>query len=260
MPGTFRNFAERHIVSHGLGMMQYPVGTCPSSDMGDHIMGVVALAWCTDDAAARWGESWARHGSIEMRFRSHLTAGLDLMIATNERADLIAVEVIDGAGTVYATGTLGPGPTTPIAPSGSPPSTPHPVPPRDELLDGYELHPIDFDHVAERDLLLACHLTHGALWAERGWAHPGWLASAANAIVRHNVNFEDGGYWMHAGVTVDLHQPVADGAHLTARGRVTELFQRATHRFMVCEVSIESDGTPAASIRSTSVYGAATAP
>lgn len=255
--GTAR---RRPIVSHGLDMIQYPVGTCPSFDMDDHIMGVVALAWCTDDAIARWGDAWARHGSIEMRFRSHLTAGLDLLVETvdhHARSDL-AITGTDE--TVYASGTLRPGPTAPPVPpgpSGRRPSDPFPVPPRAELLDGYELHPIEFDFVAGRDLGLARHLAHGATWLERGWAHPGWLASAANAIVRYNVDFDNGGYWKHAGIAVHLHEPVNDGAHLIARGRVTELFERATHRFMVCGVTIDCDGAPAASMFSTSVYGAA---
>lgn len=77
--------------------------------------------------------------------------------------------------------------------------------------------------------------------------------------MRNNVAFEDGGYWMHAGVRLDLHQPVPDGAHLVGTGRVSELFRRTAHRFMVCDVAIGIGGSPAASIRSTSVYGAAAA-
>ena len=248
----------RPIVSDGLGMIQYPVGTCESSDLGDHIMGVVALAWCTDDGIDRWGESWARHGSIDMRFRSHLIAGLDLTIATEHGPQSSDVTVSGSDGTTYATGVLRPGPTTPFESSGRPPSAPHPVPPVAELLDGYQLHPIEFDHVAERDLTLTKGLERADSWQRNGWAHPAWLASAANAIVRHNVAFEDGGYWVQAGVTVDLHRPIPDGAHLVAAGQVSELFQRSTHRFMVCDVSICADGAPAASVRSTSVYGAAT--
>jgi hypothetical protein len=247
----------RSIVSDGLGMIQYPVGTCESSDMGDHIMGVVALAWCTDDALDRWGEAWARHGSIELRFRSHLTSGLDLTISSEQREDRIDLAVTGDDGTAYATGTLRAGPTTPFEPPRRALGEPFPVPPRAELLDRYELHPIEFEHVAERDLPRADRLAHGGFWSERSWAHPAWLASAANAIVRHNVAFEDGGYWLHAGIEVALHHPVLDGADLVARGCVVELFERSTHRFMVCDMSLIADGVPAASIRSTSVYGAA---
>lgn len=161
----------RSIVSDGLGMIQYPVGTCESSDMGDHIMGVVALAWCTDDAIDRWGEPWARQGSIDMRFRSHLTAGLDLTIATEQRRQSSEVTVTGADGTMYATGTLRPGPTMPFEPSGRPAGTPFPVPPQAELLDGYELHPIEFDHVAERDLRLTDHLVQAGFWRRIGWAH-----------------------------------------------------------------------------------------
>ena len=131
------------------------------------------------------------------------------------------------------------------------------MPPRAALLLGYDLHPIEFEFVAARDLSLTERLEHGEFWRARNWAHPAWIASAANAIVRHNVDFEDGGYWMHAGVGVDLHQPVADGADLMVQGRVVELFERSVHRFMICDVLVTVGGAPAASIRSTSVYGAA---
>ncbi len=240
-------------------MAQYPVGTCESSDLGDHIMGVVALAWCTDDGIDRWGESWARHGSIDMRFRAQLIAGLDLTITTERGPKSSDVIVRGSDGTTFATGVLRPGPTAPFTSSRRPPSEPHPVPPVAELLDSYQFHPIGFDHVAERDLRFTEGLERADSWSRNGWAHPAWLASAANAIIRHNVAFEDGGYWVQAGVTVDLHRPIQDGARLVAAGQVNELFQRSTHRFMVCDVSICEDGAPAASIRSTSVFGSAIA-
>jgi hypothetical protein len=250
----------RSLVSHGLDMPQYPAGTYETRELGDHIMGVVALAWCTDDALDRWDESWARQGRIEARFRSHLTAGLALTIAAEHHAGRSDLIVAGSDGTTYATATVGPGPTTPSPRGNRSPGQPFPVPPRAASLTDYELHPVEFEFRADRDLRIVDHLGHAAFWRERGWAHPAWLASAANAIVRCNVDFEDGGYWLHAGVGVALHAPVRDGAHLVARGRVTELFERSTHRFMVCDVTIESDDQAMASIRSTSVYGAAIQP
>ncbi len=68
---------ERHqFVSDSLGLPGFPVGTEPSSDMGDHVMGVVVIAWLTRHPLERWGLAWAESGSIEARFRAQPCFGV----------------------------------------------------------------------------------------------------------------------------------------------------------------------------------------
>ena len=95
---------RHHFVSHTLGLPGFPVGTEPSFDMGDHVMGVVVFAWLTEQPLARWGPDWARTGSLTARFRRHLTSGVRLTTEVVGDAESIDLRVIDPAATVvYAT-------------------------------------------------------------------------------------------------------------------------------------------------------------
>jgi hypothetical protein len=255
----------RPIVSHGLGLRQYPIGTRPAipsiEGPGEHIMAIVALGWLSDITVDRWGEDWAQAGVIDLRFRSHLSAGLDLDLVAEHHDNDVELSVRDkqGASSVTGVASLGTADTPqPSLSEGSwEPMEPRPVPPSRERLDGFVLHPVEFDFVADRDLAFAAHLPSGSFWADRQWAHPAWLGLGAQAIVRHNIDFEDGGYWMYAGLQIQLHAPVFDGSHLEMRGRVSDLFDRTNHRFATCEVLAIVNDDVVASMHSTFVYGPA---
>ncbi len=253
-PGA-RRVEVRQFVSGNLGLLAYPVGTVPSDQPGSHIMAATALSWLCDIAVARWGEPWATGGMIDLRFRSHLEAGLDLeLIGDHDAAGVdLTVRTAAAPDEQFVTGRAEAMGNRPFAmPAGDGPSALVALDPA--ALDGLVLRPIELTFEAERDLRMADHLPGGSFWLDRGWAHPGWFASVANAAAAMSIAF-DPPTWMYAGVRVDMHAPVTDGPLVTG-GRVVDLFQSRRYRFAVCELSVQRDGEPVVSMRTTFVYGA----
>jgi hypothetical protein len=249
---------RHHFVSDTLGLPGFPVGTEPSHDMGDHVMGVVVFAWLTAQPLARWGPDWARTGSLTARFRRHLTSGVQLTTEVVGDAESIDLRVIDQAATaLYATAHAsgpdpGPGsPTVPAPASAWPTSRARPR--RDELA-GRVFGPLTFEFDAARDLGFTRRLDGGELWRGRGWAHPAWLASATNAIVRRNIDFTTPGSWTNAGLAIQQHEPVADGSVITLTGGIRELFDRGRNRFAVAGLTAWVDDVAVASLDNTFVY------
>lgn len=244
------------IVSAGLGMPSYPVGTYPCHSLGDHIMGVVVLAWLTRYPVERWGDDWIRRGVIELRFRRHLMAGHALSLRrADENPSRTALAVSDEDGLVYAEGWTGIEDRRELARRIEISAQHEPVVPTKHSLAGRVLAPISFRFEVERDLAFAKTLSDYDYWRERRIAHPAWLGSAANALVRTRIDFEEGGIWLHAGLRIDLRAPVRDRAEIEIGGRVVELFDRARHRFAVCALEATVEGQPVASMRTTFVYG-----
>ena len=207
-PGAGTRRGEvRQFVSNNLGLLPYPVGTLPSDRPGSHIMAATALSWLCDIAVDRWGEPWATGGMIDLRFRSHLEAGLDLELVGDHDADGVDLTVRTAAAPdeQFVTGRADAIGNRPFAmPAGDGPSTRVALDPA--ALDGLVLRPIELTFEAERDLRMADHLPGGSFWVDRGWAHPGWFASVANAAAAMSIAF-DPPTWMYAGVRVDMHAP-----------------------------------------------------
>lgn len=249
---------ERHpFVSDTLGLAGFPVGTEPSSDMGDHVMGAVVMGWLTRHPLERWGEAWARSGSLEARFRAHLNAGIALTTTVDGDADEIAATIADAAATVYATATAQRHPSVNV-PSAPPPgavSTTRARPRHDEL-HGRRFAPLTFEFDADRDLVFTERLSDGELWRTHRWAHPAWLASATNAIVRRAIDFGTDGAWRNAGLAVHHHRPIRHGETITLTGGIDELFDRPRHRFAVARMIACVDDEPVASLGNTFVYEA----
>jgi hypothetical protein len=248
----------RPFVSHELGLLPYPVGTIESTPPNGHIMAATALAWLCDLPVERWGEPWATGGTIDLRFRSHLAAGLavELVGEPDEDGIDLTVRLAGRTDESFVTGraTLPSEPAKPpLLPVGAGPA--EPAAPDPAGIAGLVLRPVTFEFDAARDLRLCDHLQGGEFWLRRGWAHPGWFATAANAAARLSLELQPE-VWMYAGVRIDLHQPTPDGSVLTIGGRVAELFESRRHRFAVCELAVhEADLGAVASMRTTFVYG-----
>jgi hypothetical protein len=264
-----RHDVERHdMVASALDLPAYPVGSGVHVEMdGVHIMGAVALSWLTCHPVRRWGEAWAHRGTMTMRYRAHLTVGTPLHVLVTHGAAL-GLEVVNDRGVVCADGSAG------LAGEGAS-DDPPPflarssalVLPMPAALKDLPLNTLELDFDADRDLAYVSGLADRDLWLGHGWAHPAWAVSGVNAMLRRSIAFTEksywadlgavDGYWIHAGSQVALRGPIRSGSHVLLSGRVERLFAGKRHRFAVAAVNVVADGAPAALVRSTFVYGAA---
>jgi len=240
--------------STNFGMRQFPVGATQSRDYGEHIMGVTVMTWLSRFTVAAWGEEWATGGSLDLRFRSHLSAGLDLLLNVDETPDEMVFAVTDAEGTVYATGSARRQGALVAGAADASYSRDHKVPNTYEALDSLVLTPVRCTFLADRDLEMTPPMVDGAFWRDHRWAHPAWLASAANAIFTENVEFASPTHWHHAGIETTIHAPVPDGAEVVVAGRVVELFDKPRNRFAISATEATVNGVPVMSLRSTFVY------
>jgi hypothetical protein len=247
-------------ISSALGMRQFPVGTVPSAETGDHVMGAVVVAWLTEHPIARWGSGWAESGSLHTRFRSHLSAHLPLALDVDNEPDSLSMTVRDEVGTTFATAAAHAPVTTEAS---SPPGDLRPpmlgmVPATAADLARRSLAPMIFDFDADRDLGFVDGIADGGLWRERGWAHPGFLSAASNAILRRDVQFESPHHWKNTGFEVQLRRPIRSGSIIRFTAHIDRLFDSARYRFAVCAIEASVDGVNVATIANTFAYGIVT--
>lgn len=239
-------------------MASYPEGTLVGESLEGHVMGVVALAWLTRFPVEAWGSDWLERGTIDMRFRRHLETGRPLIIEAERGAGEIELAIRDEEGALYASGIAGlregsggrPLPREPRKRRGGT----SPIPPTPEALRDHQFRPLRFRFEAVRDLAFVDRLVDADFWRAERTAHPAWIGSAANAVTRRDVDFEDGGGWLHAGLCIDLHAPVREAADLEIGGYVDSLFERGGRRFAVAALEVYAGETCVASLRNTFVY------
>lgn len=254
MPSEF-TVERASFVSHGLGLPGFPVGTEESSEVGDHIMGVAVIGWLTHHPVSRWGEAWASCVSLDVRFRAQLTEGLPL--TTTVVGDDRSIEFcVADERQVYCTGsaTRSSDAAARSLRRAEVASRPGKVTPDADALRDRTFPAMSFEFDAARDLAFVRHLADGATWRDRGWAHPAWLASATNALLRRSIDFGDPGTWLNAGMSIRQHAPIVDGATIILAGGIDELFERGRHSFAVAGITAWANGEPAASLRNTFVY------
>ena len=200
--------------------------------LGEHIMGATVVAWLAGEPLERWGERWLRGGTWSLRFRRHLIVGdhLNLKVTTSQDAQLYSLA--DDEGNLCADGAahlLAPEdwPTTlheltPLPSSRLDPST--------QLVPGADLGSVSLVFDATRHSSFFANLEVDDPWRGRTDAHPAWLISTGNALVRRSIAFERG-LFAQAGVTLILLEPIPSGSQLVVRGTVIEQFSKGPREF-----------------------------
>ncbi len=270
---------ERHeLVTSGLGMVQFPVELVASEPVGDHIMGVVVQAWLSRYPVQRWGLAWLTGGGMKLRFRRHLTAGLNVTVLV-EQGTGMGLQVLDGDGVLMADGSahldgqrdvldglstlhelhelaVRAGLAEPAAMGTAwrgTELTAVPVSASPEMLEGLTFSAPAFAFDAERDLSFADEVDPAGWWRRTCCAHPAWVVSAVNGVLRQTIAFSDG-QWVHAGTAITHLMPIPSGAQVLITGRVARLFSAATRDFAVIEALACADGVPAMIMELTIVY------
>ena len=244
----------------GHGMLPFPHGTETidlsglDSEHGVHIMGSAVPLWLTGLGIARWGEGWVASGGLEMRFRTELFEGHPLTMHVEHLADAIDVRVVDHGDVACVTArVLEHGrPSGETVVKGTPAS--RKVPSERESLTGLRLSPLSFEFDANRDLAMTRELDDADTWRSHEWAHPAWLASSANAMIRRSIDFGNPPTWINAGTDIDFHGVVHHGESVTVEGSVSSMFDRGRHSFAVIDFVATAGERRVLSMRYTLIY------
>jgi len=245
---------RRTIVADGLGMLAFPPQMVSvTQELGNHIMGAVVVAWIGDLPLERWGDRWLCGGSMSFRFRRHLEEGLVLSVVVEESEEL-KVEIIGEDGCVCSDSRMWLG--SPAGPTIEDPQemalvqSPLGVA---ELAVGtrYGSTKVDFD--AQRDQDFLNKLSDEDLWQRLGIAHPAWLLSAANGLIRRAVALPLPNS-AQAGVTITSLAPIKSDTTLLIDGQVIDLFEKKDRHFVVSRVTVRTGDVVAAVLDLTSCY------
>jgi hypothetical protein len=251
---------RRELVAHLAGLPPFPGEVAPPESPGDHVMGVTVHAWLAGLPIRRWGAAWFEGGDMSLRFRRPLAAGDRLTLDVADRGDAMTFELRERSGAVVADGVARgsvddrtyPDPDSFDVDVELPDA---PVPPEADALRDRALGAIEFDFDARRDLALASSLDADDPWRALRVAHPAWVSTGVNALLRRAVDFPDG-HWTHAGSAVRSLRPIPDGTTVRLVARVERLFDAGRHRFADVGALTLADGVPAMVLVSTIVYGA----
>ena len=246
---------RRRILADGLGMPAFPPQMVPGGqELGTHIMGAVVVTWVADLALGCWGERWLEGGSMSYRFRRHLEEGLVLELRTRREGEELFVEILGEDGELCCDSRLGL-----VEPAGADLDEPEPAPlvgaplEVESLSAGARYGSISVDFDAARDQAFLERLAVADPFFERGLAHPAWLLSAANALMRRALALPLPNS-AQAGVTITSLAPIVSGATLVIDGRLLERFDRGERHFLVSRIGVRSAGELVALLDLTSCW------
>jgi hypothetical protein len=240
--------------ANSLGILQFPAEIRDSPGTGDHVMGAAVAAWLAQFPLRRWGRDWVESGEMTMRFRRHLSSG-DALTIELMHTDSMAIEVRGVDGNLYSDATAAARVAQPLASVDRFEWRPRPdplTPPDPEHLDDLVLGSERFTFDADRDLAFTT-VIGDHWWQEHRAAHPTWLISAANGLLRNNLDFADG-RWVHAGATVQHFGVIESGSVIDLYGRFTRLFVANGRDFAEVDFLFSVDNVRKTMMRFVIVY------
>jgi acyl dehydratase len=207
---------------------------------GGLVPGVTVYAYMMRPAVEVLGPGWLERGSATVRLLKPFYEGevVSVECTVTEAGDAIALDVSarNAAGELCAAGTATlPAVAVELPDAARFPRAPRPAerpPVSEEVLRNVSvLGAIDEVYTAEAAARFVAEISDDmALWRGEGSpAHPGFLIRYANAILATNVLLNP---WIHVSSDVTNYRSVRTGAQLSARGRVTDLFERKGHKFV----------------------------
>lgn len=248
------------VTARQLPLRPFPHGTATPGPLGDHVMGMVVLAWVATAAVERWGTDWMRAGSMSIDLRRPMTAGATLDVATTSTSDSIDTTYDDSAGRRCLVASVGLARAThdDVSSTGSMDDDGS----RDvdriaaeaDVLAGASLPALHFDFDAGRDLAFLDGLADAPAWRSHGWAHPAWLGTAVNAAIVGGIDMGDPPRWNQIATEVTLLSPIEHGDHVRLRTRVDRVSRRGRHEVAHLEGSFHVDDRLVARVRNDVVY------
>jgi hypothetical protein len=212
----------------------FPVGTAEPGPLGDHVMGMVVLAWLATPAVQRWGRAFMRSGTLSMTLERPMRADQELRIDHLLDATVIATSIDDHEGNrcVSATASLEKAASASFENAandfrdsrlgGRIAATP-------DTLRNAVLPSIEFDFDAERDLAFLDDLPDSTAWHRAAWAHPAWLGTAVNAAIALGIDVGDPPRWSQIATELHLVAPIEHRERVSMNTRVARLSRRGRH-------------------------------
>lgn len=242
-------------------MPQFPADLMPSTDTGDHVMGVAAQAWLTSYCMRQWGPEWLERGTMALRFRRHLSAGTPLRLELassrdNNGDETMSLAIVDSDGNVCSDGSASLLAAAPSVDRAAFPVLVVPEPrlqPLPENLDGVVLGTVTYGFDASRDLGFTEALGE-PWWVNEGMAHPSWLVSGVNGALLQNLAFTMN-RWVHAGLAVQQLRIVRSPAVISITTRFDRLFNAGQRNFADVGFLLCADGEPAMTGTMVIAYG-----
>jgi hypothetical protein len=242
---------SQSFVAHRMEMPAYPEHLMPSAPLNDHVPGFAVVGWMTRFPLQHFGDDWLHRGALEIRYRQHLCVGDLLAIIISATDDSMDFEAIRPDGQIVTSGRARLH-STELARAESAPKQagftvgPIPNPPLAGVSAGIarqRLGTLETEFDAERDGSFVQHLDPDDPWQDRSDAHPAFIVSVANVLVRRAIDFVDG-RWLQGGTNMSFFRPIPAGSKLTFTGRMGDGFAAGAREFSMAEILVSADGVP----------------
>jgi hypothetical protein len=233
--------------SQRMGMTAYPAHLWAQTiEMSDHVPGFAVVAWMTRFPLEHFGEEWLRRGTMTIRYRRHLLVGEPLTINVRAESETLDFEAVRHGGEVVTLGnaSLTAEPSATWTEGFDAVAVPNPqLEGVASVIEGRSLGVLETIFDANRDLAFVQQLAADDPWRDRREAHPAFVVSAANVVVRQAIDFADG-RWLQGGANLRLFRPIVDGSRLTLTGRIGPGFVAGRRVFSQAEILVAADGEP----------------
>jgi acyl dehydratase len=223
---------------------------------GGLVPGVDVMAYMMHVPVAKWGRAFLERGLIEARFVKPVYDGEIADVRGNEKDGSIEIEV-GSRGELCATGTA-------WLPSSAPAFTPGDYPATAPIA---ERQPVNADSYrlgqwlgsmprswagAAADEYLAEVRERDPIFPREGLGHPGLLQRVMNKVLVDNAIL---GPWIHVGSRMQLLSAARRGDELTARAKVSAVYEKKGHRFVELDALVVGNGvTPLAHCHHVAIY------
>jgi hypothetical protein len=229
---------------------------------GALVPGVELFAYLTHPLVAAWGPEWLTGGCLDVRFRRPVYDGEQVLVEAEPAGDGSYGLTLSGVdGTTRATAQA----RAPVAQTAADTRryvvVPLPVDPPPAGPDTLRPGPLGtVEEVVDLETnarYLAAVAESLDLYRDEGVVHPGLLLRLVNALLFRNVVL---GPWVHSASRCRLLAAARVPASLSARGVVTDRYERNGHAWVRYDALVLSGDTPVLEVDHTAIYALAEAP
>jgi hypothetical protein len=244
---------SQSFVAHRMEMPAYPEHLMPSAPLNDHVPGFAVVGWMTRFPLQHFGDDWLHRGTMEIRYRQHLCVGDPLTINIETTSEAMDFEAVRPDGQIVTSGHAGLHSTEALATDSVVKfkqagffDGPIPNPPLagvSEVIVRQRLGTLETEFDLARDSSFVQHLDPDDPWQGRSDAHPAFIVSVANVLVRRAIDFVDG-RWLQGGANIALFRPIPPHSKLTFTGRMGDGFIAGARDFSMAEILVSANGVP----------------